>query len=152
MRPEQPGDEAFLFELYSSTRQEELDAWRWPPEMRKSFLTLQFKACQSYRSAFPNADFQIVLLDGVNAGRLVLHRAPEELRVVDIALLPQRRGAGIGTALMRRILGEAAAATKPVRLKVLKASRAQVFYQRLGFVRVSEAEMHVEMEWRAPAF
>ncbi|MGA2868829.1 MAG: hypothetical protein ABSF34_06700 [Verrucomicrobiota bacterium] len=87
VRPEQPQDEAFLFELYASTRQEELDAWGWPPEMRSNFLTLQFKASQGYRSAFPEAEFQIVLLDGVQAGRLVVHRTREELRVVVVVML-----------------------------------------------------------------
>jgi GNAT superfamily N-acetyltransferase/quercetin dioxygenase-like cupin family protein len=151
VREEQPQDEAFLFELYASTRQEELDAWGWAPEMRTTFLSLQFRASQSYRATFPDAEFQIVLLDGAKAGRLVVHRTREELRVVDIALLPQHRNAGIGTALLQRIFGEAAATKKPLRLKVLKASRAGRFYQRLGFVKTGETELHLEMEWRAPA-
>ncbi|HUA69177.1 MAG TPA: hypothetical protein VMA13_11575, partial [Candidatus Saccharimonadales bacterium] len=70
VRQEQPEDEAFLFELYASTRQEELDAWGWPAEMRKAFLAMQFKASQNYHSIFPDAEFQIVQLDKVNAGRL----------------------------------------------------------------------------------
>ena len=151
VRPEQPQDEAFLFELYASTRQEELDAWGWPPEMRSNFLTLQFKASQGYRGAFPDAEFQIVLLDGVNAGRLVIHRTREELRIVDIALLPGHRSAGVGSALLRRIFGEAKATKKPLRLKVLKGNRAVRFYHRLGFVNIGETEMHFEMEWRPPA-
>lgn len=151
VRPEQPQDEAFLFELYASTRQEELDAWGWPPEMRSRFLTLQFKASQGYRSAFPEAEFQIVLLDGVQAGRLIVHRTPEELRVVDIALLPRHRNAGIGSALLQRIFGEAEATKKPLRLKVLRGNRAIRFYQRLGFVNIGETEMHFELEWRPPA-
>jgi len=151
VRPEQPQDEAFLFDLYASTRQEELDAWGWPPEMRSAFLTLQFKASQGYHRAYPNAEFQIVMLDGVNAGRLIVQRTREELQLVDIALLPQYRNVGIGTALLQRIFGEAAATGKPLRLKVLKSSRAGRLYQRLGFVKTGETEVHLEMEWRAPA-
>ncbi len=150
IRPEQPQDEAFLFELYASTRQEELDAWGWPPEMRSAFLTMQFRASQGYHRAFPDAEFQIVMLDGVNAGRLVVHRTREELHLVDIALLPRHRNAGIGTALLQRIFGEAAATKKPLRLKVLKGSRAGRLYQRLGFAKTGETELHWEMEWRAP--
>jgi ribosomal protein S18 acetylase RimI-like enzyme len=150
IRREQPQDEAFLFELYVSTRKEELDAWGWPPEMRHAFLTMQFKASQGYRGTFPDAEFQIILLDGVSAGRMIVHRAPGELRLVDIALLPQFRNAGTGSALLQRILGEAAAADKPVRLKVLKGNRAERFYHRLGFTKTGETEMHFEMEWRAP--
>ena len=151
VRPEQPQDEAFLFELYASTRQEELDGWGWPPEMRSNFLALQFKASRGYYGAFPEAEFQIVLLNGVKAGRLVVHRTREELRVVDIALLPGHRNAGVGSTLLQRIFGEAEATKKPLRLKVLKGNRAARFYHRLGFVNIGETEMHFEMEWRPPA-
>ena len=151
VRPEQPDDEAFLFELYASTRQEELDAWGWPPEMRSAFLAMQFKASQGYHQVFPDADFQIVLLNGAKAGRLIVHRTREELHLVDIALLPQHRNAGIGSALLQRVFGEAAATNKPVRLKVLKTNRAARFYQRLGFEKTGETELHFDMEWRAPA-
>jgi ribosomal protein S18 acetylase RimI-like enzyme len=151
VRPEQPQDEAFLFELYASTRQEELDAWGWPSEMRSAFLALQFKASQGHHHAFPDAEFKIVLLDGVNAGRLIINRTREELRVVDISLLPQFRNSGLGSALLQRIFGEAAASKKPLRLKVLRRNRAARLYQRLGFVKTSDSEMYLEMEWRAPA-
>lgn len=151
VRSEQPQDESFLFELYASTRQEELDAWGWPPEMRRGFLTMQFKASQGLHNAFPDAEFQIVMLDGLNAGRMVVHRTAEALHLLDIALLPQHRSAGIGTALMQRVFGEAAATKKPLRLQVLKGNRAARFYHRLGFVKIGETEMHLEMEWRAPA-
>ena len=149
VRPERPQDEAFLFDLYASTRQEELDAWGWPPEMRRSFLEMQFRASQGWRQTFPDAESQIVMLDGANAGRLIIHRTREELRVVDIALLPQHRNGGIGTALLQRVFGEAAATRKPLRLKVLKGSRAGRLYARLGFAGVDESGMHIEMEWRA---
>jgi ribosomal protein S18 acetylase RimI-like enzyme len=81
---------------------------------------------------------------------MIVHRAPGELRLVDIALLPQFRNAGTGSALLQIILGEAAAAGQPVRLKVLKGNRAESFYHRLGFTKTGETEMHFEMEWRAP--
>ncbi len=147
VRPERAEDEAFLFELYASTRAEELDAWGWPAEMREKFLRMQFKAGQGYRTTFPAAEFQIVLVDGQPAGRLVIHRSRDELRIVDVALLPERRGAGIGSALLQRILGEAAATGKPLRLSVLKANRARRFYERLGFASVGKTELHLEMEW-----
>ena len=150
MRPEQPEDTAFLFELYASTRQEELEAWGWPREMRDAFLNLQFKAIQEQHQAYPDAEFQVVTVDGTNAGRMIIHRTREELHLVDIALLPRYRNAGIGAALMQRLLGEAAGSKTPLRLQVLKGNRAARFYQRLGFVAIGETEMHLQMEWRAP--
>ncbi len=152
VRAEQPQDEPFLFELYASARQAELDAVGWPPEMRRAFLDAQFRACQhGYHTAFAGAEFLIVLRDGANAGRIVIHRTREELRVVDIVLLPPFRNAGIGAALLQKLFGEAAATKKPVRLKVDRGSRAERFYHRLGFEKIAETELYFELEWRAPA-
>lgn len=150
VRAEEPQDEPFLFDLYASTRQEELDAWGWPPEMRSAFLTIQFKASQGRHQTFPDAEFQIVLLDGVNVGRLIVNRTREALHLVDIALLPRHRNAGIGTAVVQVTFAEATAARKPVRLQVLKGNRAVRLYQRLGFVPTGETELHLAMEWHAP--
>jgi ribosomal protein S18 acetylase RimI-like enzyme len=150
-RPEEPRDQAFLFELYASTRQEELDAWGWPPEMRALFLKMQFAASQGYHTAFPTADFQIVVAGGQDAGRLAIDLSSKELRVVDIALLPQYRNGGIGSALLQNILAQAAAIGLPVRLCVRKGNRAERLYSRLGFVKFAETELHLEMEWRPSA-
>jgi ribosomal protein S18 acetylase RimI-like enzyme len=150
VRPEQARDEAFLFDLYASTREEELNRWGWTAEMRSTFLSMQFKASQAQHHAFPDAEFQIVVLDGADAGRMVVYRTSKTLYLLDIALLPQHRNAGIGTALMQRIFGEAGATQQPVRLQVLKGNRAERFYGRLGFAKIGETELHVELEWRAP--
>jgi len=119
--------------------------------MRRSFLTMQFRASQGYHQAFPDAEFQIITLDGGNAGRLIVNRTRDDLQLVDIALLPIHRNAGIATALLQRLFGEAAATKMPIRLQVLKVNRAGRLYQRLGFTQTGETETHLEMEWRAPA-
>ena len=150
LRPEQPEDEEFRFELYASTRAEELDALGWPQEARARFLELQFKAAQGYYQEFPKADFQIVLVDGQRVGRIVLDRAAEAWELVDIALLAEYRNRGLGTALIQRLQTEAAAAGKPLRLTVLKGHRAARLYKRLGFVKNRETEVHDEMEWCFP--
>src|SRR5260370_28142270 len=98
LRPEAPEDDRFRFELYASTRKEELDSLEWPAEMRALFLEMQFKTLKGYHDEFPQAEFQIVLADGQRAGRLILNRAADELRLVDIALLSERRNAGIRAA------------------------------------------------------
>ena len=148
LRPEAREDEPFCFVLYASTRKEELDAWGWPAEMRTSFLQMQFKAHQGLRAAFPNADFQIVQLAGLSIGRMIFDRTSTELRLVDLALLPEYRNSGVGTSLMRTLLAEAASAGKPLRLTVRKGNPAARHYHRLGFVRAAETEMDDEMEHR----
>jgi ribosomal protein S18 acetylase RimI-like enzyme len=152
LRPEQPGDEPFLFEVYASTREEELALTNWDAPARRAFLDMQFMAMRrGYGSMYSAGEFLIILLGARAIGRLVLNRTAAELRVVDLALLPADRNAGIGTLLMRRLCAEAAQAGKPVRLSVLKNSRAIAWYQRLGFVKNDEAAFYNQMEWRAPA-
>ncbi len=125
LRPEQPGDEPFLFEVYASTREAELALTNWEEPARRAFLDMQFTAMRrGYAGMYPAGEFLIIDLGGRAIGRMVLNRTVEEIRVVDLALLPADRNAGIGTFLMRQVCAEAAQAGKPVRLSVLKNSRA----------------------------
>ena len=146
LRPEQPDDDAFLYEVYASTREEELALTNWDENMRRIFLNHQFNAMrQGYRSMFPQGEFLIVNVDDKPAGRMVIHRGEGEIRVVDLALLPVCRNRGFGTFLMRQICAQA---DRPVRLSVLKFNRAVHWYQRLGFAKTGEMGIYDEMEWR----
>jgi len=149
LRPERPGDEAFLFQVYASTREEELALTNWDGPTRAAFLDHQFRAMRrGYAGMFPEGQFSIVELDGEAIGRMVLDRAADQIRVVDLALLPGRRNRGIGTLLMRQVCAEAATAAKPVRLHVLKGNRALQWYSRLGFVKCGDAGIYEELEWQ----
>jgi ribosomal protein S18 acetylase RimI-like enzyme len=149
LRAEALADGPFLLELYASTRQEELEAMGWPAAMREAFVRMQFNAQQQgYRAAFPRAEFAIILLRDLAVGRIVIDRAENEIRLVDIALLAAHRGRGLGTALMQNLRHEAAAANKPIRLSVVKGQRAFRLYQRLGFEKTGEAGLRDQMEWR----
>jgi ribosomal protein S18 acetylase RimI-like enzyme len=152
LRPEQPGDEGLLFDIYASTREEELALTNWDEPMRRAFLDQQFNAMrQGYRSMFPAGEFSVIELYGQPAGRMVIQRGKNEIRVVDIALLPAYRNRGIGTFLMRQVCAEAANAGKLVRLCVLKNNRAFRWYERLGFVKIGEISFYDELEWRPAA-
>jgi ribosomal protein S18 acetylase RimI-like enzyme len=149
LRPEGSADEPFLLEVYASTRQEELEVMGWSAAMRQAFVRMQFKAQQlGYRAAFPCAEFAIIMSGGQAVGRIIVNRADNEFRLVDIALLPAHRGCGLGTALMQDILREAVATKKTVRLSVLKGQRAFRLYQRLGFEKTGEDGVRDQMEWR----
>jgi ribosomal protein S18 acetylase RimI-like enzyme len=148
LRSEQPGDESFLREVYGGTRQEELTAAGMPPEMQAAFLDMQFKAQQhGYHRAFPHAEFGIILLAGQAVGRMVVNRAATEWLLVDVALLPEHRDRGLGTALIQKLLAEAVAAGQPLRLSVLKGQRARRLYERLGFAKTGDLGLHDVMEF-----
>ena len=146
LRPEQPGDERFLYEVYASTREEELALTNWDAPTRRAFVDQQFGAmCRGYRSMFPAGEFLVIEAAGRPVGRIVVDDSPDEFRVVDLALLPAERNQGIGTLLMRHICAEA---KKPVRLCVLKFNRALLWYGRLGFTPFGERGCYDELEWR----
>jgi ribosomal protein S18 acetylase RimI-like enzyme len=152
LRPARPDDEVFLFELYASTRREEVAAWGWNDAQREAFLKMQFNAqAQHYRSQYRGADHRIILVAGQMAGRLYVWRADGQILLVDIALLPAYRGAGVGTEVIGGLLAEAEAADQPVLLHVRKPNPARRLYERLGFVQIGETEMDFEMRWRPGA-
>jgi GNAT superfamily N-acetyltransferase len=134
-RPERPGDDDdFVRAVYASTRQPELAVLRWPAAEQVAFVRMQFEAqARHYRTAFPDASHSIVCVDGRPAGRLIVHRSDDEIRIVDIALLPEFRRAGVGRELISRLLTEADATALPVRLHVLAGSEARRFWEQAGF-------------------
>jgi len=151
LRAEQPGDEPFLFEVYASTREDELALTDWDPATRSAFLQHQFKAMRmGYLSMFPRAEFLVVLNDRTPIGRMVISRSADMIRVVDVALLPAARGKGIGTLLMRRVQAEATAASVPIRLQVFQNNRARHLYHRIGFEIAGHDGPYYQLQWTPP--
>jgi ribosomal protein S18 acetylase RimI-like enzyme len=148
LRPVTPEDTPFLFRVYASTRAAELALLGWDEAAKDSFLTLQFRAQNVYyQQQFPNADFQIVLLDGTPVGRLYVAHGPDEIHLIDIALLSDHRRQGIGRVLLEDILTTARQAALPVHLHVESHNPALRLYTRLGFQKTSEHGPYLAMEW-----
>jgi ribosomal protein S18 acetylase RimI-like enzyme len=149
LRPTQPEDEPFLFKVYASTRADEMALVSWATEQKYAFLQMQSNAQrQSYAQQFPAAQWNIILRDAESIGRLIVDQAGDTLHLLDIALLPEYRNAGIGTWLIQNLLDEAAQINKPVQLHVEKNNRARRLYDRLGFRVIGDTGMYFSMEWR----
>jgi ribosomal protein S18 acetylase RimI-like enzyme len=105
-----------------------------PPEFRTVFLQQQFDA-QSlhYRTYFPDATHDIILRGDNPVGRLWVDRQADHILIVDIALIPEGRGQGIGTGLLQVLIGEASSASKVLRIYVEQFNPALRLYERLGF-------------------
>ena len=144
LRPVTPDDEAFLLQVYAGTRSDELDGLGWDDNQKLAFVSMQFNA---QRRCYSEADNKIILLNERPIGRMLVGATEDEILLIDIAVLPEHRNAGIGTSLIRNLLSEAAAAEKPVRLHVFKYSRAVHLYERLGFSTVSSDSAYLEMAW-----
>jgi ribosomal protein S18 acetylase RimI-like enzyme len=152
LRPVRPEDRDFLFSVYASTRVEELAPVPWTEEQKAGFLRMQFDAQTTYwGEQYPEAAFSIVEVDGVPAGRSYVQRWPKEIRLVDIALLPDFRRRGIGTALLERLFVEGRERRLPVTIHVEIFNPARALYERLGFVARGEQGMYVLMEWKPEA-
>ncbi|HOO54741.1 MAG TPA: GNAT family N-acetyltransferase [Methanothrix sp.] len=147
LRPVLPEDEPFLFRLYASTREEELESFGWGEADKDAFLRLQFKAHQHhYATVSPEADQRLILLDGRPVGSLIVIRAQKEIRLAEIALLSEDRNGGIGSRLIRDLADEAKEMELPLRLHVAKFNRAIRLYLRLGFVMIDDTGTHYFME------
>ncbi|MBP6822915.1 MAG: GNAT family N-acetyltransferase [Acidobacteria bacterium] len=146
LRPAQPEDESFLFELYRNTRAEEMAAWGWGEAQQQAFLSLQFRARNLSYSTYQNTEHLIILDNGRTVGRLLISRMENEIRLVDIALLAEVCGLGIGSKLIEELFAKATSEGKPLRLHVEKFNRAFQLYQRLGFQIIEDTGTQYLME------
>jgi ribosomal protein S18 acetylase RimI-like enzyme len=148
LRPATSADEPFLLNLFATTRSDELALMNWDENQKEAFIAMQFKAqSRQYDLSYPQAHNSIILWNDAPIGRLLLDRGEREFTLVDVALLPSHRGAGIGTHLIEDLLLEAAAAGKPVKLNVWHSNPAKKLYQRMGFSAANEDGVYCEMRW-----
>jgi ribosomal protein S18 acetylase RimI-like enzyme len=117
-----------------------------PREQWRDFIAHQFEAQSHAYASYRDTSFEVVLVDGEPAGRLIVARWAEELRVVDIALLPEFRGRGIGSTLIRELIEEADERGVKTSIHVERFNPAQHLYARLGFRAVSETGVYLLLE------
>jgi ribosomal protein S18 acetylase RimI-like enzyme len=149
LRPAGAEDQDFLFKLYASTRAHEIAAFGWPAAQQEAFLRMQFTAQQrGYESVYPQAEHQIVELDGKPIGRIMVHRGKDFARLVDISLLAEYCGQGTGSELMGALMEQCAGDGAMLKLQVRQANPAVRLYERLRFIRTSEDAVYIHMERR----
>lgn len=149
LRPVTPEHEAFLFSVYAVTRAAELALVPWSDEQKEAFVKMQFAAQHShYREQFPDASYSVILREDVPVGRFYVLRENREIRILDIAVLPEYRNAGIGTSLVRDLLDEAVRAGKRVLIYVETFNPSLQLFERLGFRSIAEERLKFLMEWR----
>jgi GNAT superfamily N-acetyltransferase len=138
-------DDAFLLDLFASTHPE-FSLLNLPKNQLHALMYMQFNAQrQQYDECYPQAESKIILQDQRPIGRMLVDKTGRAFLLIDIAVFPEHRNAGIGTSLLQDLLSEASVAGKPVRLHVLKSNPALRLYERLGFSRVGDESMYFEM-------
>jgi ribosomal protein S18 acetylase RimI-like enzyme len=113
-------------------------------------MQFQFQTMH-YRKHYADASFQIILRDNAPIGRIYLHHGAREVRLMDIALLAEFRGSGIGRSIIEDVLRDAALQGKSVTLHVERFNRALHLYERLGFRVAEDQGVNFFMEWRPAA-
>ncbi|MET0554956.1 MAG: GNAT family N-acetyltransferase [Vicinamibacteria bacterium] len=154
LTPITPEDSEVLLRIYASTRTEELSAVPWSDDQKDAFLRQQFTAQHAhYHQHYPGASFDLIRVDGRPCGRLYVARWPREIRLMDIALLPDCRNTGLGGRVVDALLAEARQAGLPVTIHVERMNRALGFYERRGFRLKEDKGVYLLLEWtpQAPA-
>jgi ribosomal protein S18 acetylase RimI-like enzyme len=147
LRPSLPDDRDFLFRLYASTRIEELRPFAWTPVQQEAFLRMQFNAQQQwYLATYSTAENQIIEKDNEPIGRIIVQRERDTWRLLDISLLPEHRGQGIGGELIRALIQQCRQSGAVLQLQVLNTNPAQRLYTRLGFLKTGEDQIYTQME------
>ena len=146
-------DDDLLLQIYAGTRAAELAVVPWTDDQKNEFIAMQFAAQRAdYETRFPDAEHSIIAVDGAHVGRVWIDRRDDEIRLLDIALLPEHQNRGTGSELLKRLIEEARQAGTPLRHSVYVTNQAALrFYERLGFTVVEDFETYVLMEWSGPA-
>ena len=145
-RPASPEDDEFRYQVYAASRAAEVTGFGWPAAQQDAFLRMQYRArAQSY-AAYPAAEHSILLLGDVPAGAAIVCRTPAEVRLVDIALLPDFQNRGLGGRWISALIAEARSLSLPLRLSVARGNPALRLYERLGFARTEDGPMYIEMQ------
>jgi len=134
LRDVRPDDEPFLFRVFADSRRNELARVPWTEAQRLAFLASQFATqYRYYREHYDGATYHIVLADMEPVGRLFIARWRDETRIMDIALVTEHQGIGIGSRVLSALCAEADATGAPMGIHVEKQNRARHLYARLGF-------------------
>jgi RimJ/RimL family protein N-acetyltransferase len=148
LRPVTDQDENFLLSVYASTRAAELAQVPWSTEQKEAFVRMQFTAQkQHYAAEYPQADHDLICVDGVPVGRIYLDRAADVLNILDITVLPEHRNSGIGSFLLGQIVDEARRTGRSIMIYVETFNPSLRLFERLGFRKDKEHGFQLLLKW-----
>ncbi len=157
LRPATLADDAFFQRVYAGTRADEMALTPWDAAQRQAFVAMQYRAqAAHYLAHWPDAQHSVVVAlhggEWHDVGRLWLHQRPAAIHVLDIALLAEHRGLGIGAACLQQLMRQAQTSARAVTIHVEAGNPARRLYERLGFLPVGAPQgVHQRMAWQAVA-
>jgi len=149
LRPVTDADQEFLIGVYAGTRADELAQTNWDDSQKDAFIRWQYEMQkQEYDARYPDARYNVILVDGVPAGRIWVGADDTQIRLLDIAVIREFQNRGVGTHLLRQLMDEATRDNKPLRHMVFVLNEnAFRFYERLGFKTIEDVGGYKHMEW-----
>jgi ribosomal protein S18 acetylase RimI-like enzyme len=149
LRDVTPEDRDFLRDVYATTRAAEMEMVPWSDEQKHAFLDFQFNAQDTYyREKFALAQYSVILLDQTPVGRLYVLRDDQEIRILDVTVLPEYRKRGIGSFLVTNLLEEAERSGKAVQIYIESFNPSRELFERMGFSAVAEEGINLLFEWK----
>ncbi len=140
-------DLPLLQQIYRSTREEELALTDWDETQKTAFIQQQFSAQHSYyKEVYHDATFEIIVINNIDAGRLYRWESEKQLRIVDIALLPEFRNMGAGNKILDDLILQTENSGKILSIHVEYFSRALNLYKRKGFEIKDQTGVYYYME------
>jgi ribosomal protein S18 acetylase RimI-like enzyme len=98
------------------------------------------RARERLRSSFVPERTRFVVLAGERIGFVATQDGPDGLQLDHLYIHPGYQSRGIGSAVLKQVLAEADERRMAVLVGALKESASNRFYERHGFVLVSEGE------------
>lgn len=138
LREAKPSDSQFVLQVRKQAFGKYVEqVWGWNEEEQRKL----------HQKRFASQQFYIIQWSGIDVGIVAVKRERDILTVNQLLILPEYQGKGIGRACMIRIMNDATTTQSSVKLRVLKInSRAQTFFERLGFERIGESDTHIQMQ------
>jgi ribosomal protein S18 acetylase RimI-like enzyme len=150
LRPTRADDTEFLYRLFYSVHAEKLQVAPLSAEEKTRLVELMYQGfTRHYSLLAPVLDDRLILLNNESIGRMILLQTRDEIRLADLAILPEYRQRGIGSALIGQVQTESTMSKRPVRLQVAQFDRALGLYRRLGFYKTDVEGPYIHLEWLA---
>jgi ribosomal protein S18 acetylase RimI-like enzyme len=140
LRPALARDFDFCKRLYFSGMASIIDELKLDLEAQEARL----------RESWTPVQVRIIAVDGSDAGWLQTMTLGDDMFLAQLFVDSPFQRRGVGTEVMKRLIGEASRAGQGVCLAVAKINPALRLYQRLGFSVTEEDERKLYMR-RAPA-
>ena len=101
------------------------------------------RARQRLVDSFYPSDTRLIRLDGASVGFYTMRINEDRFQLDHLYVHPDWQSTGIGSHVLKQLIGMADRAGKSIRLNALQGSRSNDFYRRHGFTQTDEDELDI---------